>query len=132
MRPPLCQCFTAAVVHSKTSDLCTLNRALEGILPCLFSNSLQHKQQFDHFCTFSPKLFQSTTPTFFPIAMLSNPSSYLSPALQHCFTPFLVLIFSLPKSCPYLLFRHPCQLRTGRSTDLLPHSIPALLPLRSK
>lgn len=33
--------------------------------------------EFGHFCTFSPKLFQST-PTFFPIAMLSNPLSHLS------------------------------------------------------
>lgn len=108
-RSPLCQCFTVAVavVYGKTSDLCPLNRALEGILPCLFPNSLQHKQECDHFCTFSPKLFQSTTPTFFPIAMLGNPSSYLPPTLQHCLTFFLVLIFSLPKSWPYLLFKAP-------------------------
>lgn len=112
MRPPLCQCFTAAVVHSKTSDLCTLNRALEGILPCLFSNSLQHKQQFDHFCTFSPKLFQSTTPTFFPVAMLSNPSSYLSPGLQHCFT------LSLSSFSPIPNLGHICYSGTPVSSGL--------------
>lgn len=56
--------------------------------------------EFYHFCTFFPKFFQSMTPTFFPIAVLSNPSYYLFqlsstdlPLSLSTFSPFPNLVY---------------------------------------
>lgn len=102
MRPPLCQCFTAALAVDVQLDLWLVHfeQGFGGdpILSCLFPTSSQ-TTEFEYFCTFSPKLFQSTTLTFFPTPVFSNPSSHVSqlsstvlPLSPSSFSPFPNLV----------------------------------------
>lgn len=55
-------------MHSKTSDVCTLNRALEGILYFPVCSPLQHKQQ--SLTIFAPSLQNYSNPPLQPFSWL--------------------------------------------------------------
>lgn len=130
------------VFHRSVSGRCTVRLLTCALWTGLWRGSFPvhslpssntHKQQI--LAIFAPSLPNCSSPPLQPLSQfqcsvipcLTSPNSP-----EQSFTCLPVLLSSLPKSWPCFLLRQPCQLSTGRSTDLLPYSCPALLSLRSK
>lgn len=122
--------------HRCVSSRCTVrHRTCAVLLRGSFPVHSALSSNAESLAIFAPSLPNCSSPPLQPLSQyqcsvipcLTSPSSPVQ-----SFIPFPVLISSLHKSQPWFLLRHPCQLRIGRSTDLLPYSFPALLSLRSK